>query len=70
MMIYFTGAALTAFLAGTENITNASDLTGFQWMRVAFSSLGAGLIAIRAFIDQTIARNAPPSTSTPEKKSP
>lgn len=57
LFIYTVGAMLTAFLTATDHVADAHELTTFQWVKVACGSLAAGGIAIRAYVDQTVARN-------------
>jgi hypothetical protein len=54
--IYFGVAFLSTFLTQTEAVTAWSDWNPFQWLRVVAASLVAGLVAVRAFLDQTLSR--------------
>ena len=52
--IYFTIPTVTTFLTQTETTAALSDFTWFQWSRIILSSLLSGLVAIKAFLDQSL----------------
>lgn len=54
--IYFSVACLSTFLTQTEAVTAWSDWNPFQWMRVGCASMVSGLVAVRAFLDQTLSK--------------
>lgn len=58
--IYFSVAVLSTFLTQTESVTAWADWNPFQWLRVIAASLVAGLVAVRAFLDQTLSKNQEP----------
>lgn len=63
--IYFAVAFLSTFLTQTEAVTAWGEWSGLQWLRVTLASLVAGLVAVRAFIDQTLSK--PRNQDPPEK---
>lgn len=59
--IYFAVAFLSTFLTQTEAVTAWADWNPFQWLRVVAASLVAGLVAVRAFLDQTLSNPQEPA---------
>lgn len=60
--IYFSVACLSTFLTQTEAITAWADWNPFQWLRVVCASLVSGLVAVRAFLDQSLSKEPTPPT--------
>jgi len=58
LCLYTLGAMITAFLTATDKIIDGDELTTFQWVRIGCGVVTAGIITIRAFLDQTVARNS------------
>jgi len=65
LSLYFIIAAGSAFLVQTEAISAFSDWTVLQWLRTLLGSLISGLTAARAFLDQTLSKNADEPPKTP-----
>ena len=57
--LYFWIATGSAFLVQTEAITEISDWTWIQWARTGIGSLISGATALRAYVDQSLTKNAP-----------
>jgi hypothetical protein len=57
--LYFWIATGSAFLVQTESITEVSDWTWIQWARTGIGSLISGATALRAYVDQSLTKNAP-----------
>lgn len=66
--IYFAVAFLSTFLTQTEAVTSWADWTDFQWSRVVAASSVAGLVAVRAFLDQSLSRSTQPAEPVAEVK--
>ena len=58
--LYFWIATGSAFLVQTEAITEVGDWTWIQWVRTGIGSLISGATALRAYVDQSITKNATP----------
>ena len=57
--LYFWIATGSAFLVQTEAVTQLSDWTWIQWARTGIGSLISGATALRAYVDQSLTKNAP-----------
>lgn len=54
--IYFAVAFFSTVLTQSEGITSWGEWTSLQWLRVVLASLVSGLVAVRAFLDQTLSK--------------
>jgi hypothetical protein len=55
IVIYFLCAILTAFITGSSDV-DLGLMNWWEWLKFGSGILLAGLVTVRAFLDQTVAR--------------